>query len=92
MSKELKCGDLSDERSRTYDVLDTEGQRISRIVILDPVSVFYGPGHAFHRVFDGESTHLCPVPGVVKDPVSLEIIGYCFVSWIAKDKNKPCQW
>lgn len=92
MSEKLKCGDLSNERLRTYEVRDADGKTISKSTIINPVKLFYGPGHAFHRVFDGTVTRLCPVPGVVKDPVSLKIIGYCFVSWIPRSKKDPCGW
>ncbi len=88
----LKEYDLSKEKQREYRIQAKDGETICNIVILHPQKLFCGPGHAFHRVFDGEKTYLCPVPGVVKDPVSLEIIGYCVVSWINEDLKNPCNF
>lgn len=84
--------DLQCESQREYRIQVANGDTICNIVILHPVTLFCGQGHAFHRVWDGEKTYLCPVPGVVKDPVSREIIGYCIVSWVPEDAQKPCQF
>ena len=84
--------DISGEAQRNYRIQTIDGATICNIVILNPVTLFCGSGHAFHRVFDGETVILCPVPGVVKDPVSLKVIGYCTVSWIPADKSNPCKF
>jgi hypothetical protein len=90
--KPLKSGDLTNEKSRSYTIHLIDESHFHEIFIDHPVTVFYAPGHAFHRVFDGAKTILCPAPGVIKDPVSLEFIGYCEVSWEPKDKKNPCGW
>ena len=55
MNKELlNKGDLTNEQERDYMVIDTSGKVILHFGIKHPVAVYYGPGHAFHRVYDGE--------------------------------------
>ena len=88
----LKEADLSGEKSRTYRIQNRDGNLISNIVLLSPKKLFYGPGHSFHRVLVEDEVFLCPVPGVIKDPISLEIIGYCVVSWVPENINNPVQF
>lgn len=89
---DIKLHDIQKESQREYRIQTMDGRTVCNIVILNPVTLFCGAGHAFHRVWDGRKCYLCPVPGVVKDPVSLEIIGYCTVSWIPKDAENPVQF
>ena len=90
MSEELKCGDISDEKSRQYEIYGCGYGLIHVIHIDSPKKVFYGLGHTFHRVFDGESTVLAPAPGFMWH--GDKIIGFCEVSWVPGDPEDACQW
>lgn len=91
MSEKLKCGNISDEKSRCYTIYSLDDTEIHRTAIVEPKSVHYGKGHAFHRVFDGVQTILCPAPGFIWGECG-DICGYCELSWKPRDKENPCQW
>jgi hypothetical protein len=86
----LICGDVQDEKERSYQIFDAGGNIIHTTTIEKPKKVFFGKGHAFHRVFDGVSVILCETPGpIFKDD---KIVGYCELSWEPENKDDPCQW
>ena len=44
----------------------------------------------FHRVFDGQTITLCPVPGLlIRDG---QIVGFVVVSWEPRDLESPVQF
>ena len=88
---ELKCGIIEDENVRYYNIYDGDGEQVKQISIHDPEKVWYGKGHAFHRVYDGELVTLCPAPGFIWGECG-KIVGFCELSWEPKDKDNPCQW
>lgn len=87
----LKCSDISNEKSRTYKIYSREEGWVHIIHIKEPRKVFYGPGHVFHRVVDGDIVVLAPAPGFIWGKCG-EITGYCEVSWKPKDDNNPVQF
>ena len=93
MNEELKCGDISGERERTYRIYEHETNTIHEIVIDKPVKLFYykNGDHTFHRIFDGVSVHLAPVPGFIRDDCG-KVIGYCEVSWIPNNPEEPVKF
>ena len=94
MSEEnkLKCGDISDEKLRSYTIYSLAGSIIHKIEFPFPKKVFYGSGHAFHRVLDGVgAVTLAPAPGFIWGECG-DICGYCELSWIPQNIEDPCQW
>ena len=93
MSEELKSYDVSNENSRTYTIYSAEGVCYHEVYIKDPRKLFiYKDGdHAFHRIFDGDTVHLAPVPGFIWGSCG-KITGYCELKWVPKDKNDPCKF
>ena len=90
LEDQLQCHDISGERSRTYKILAIGGDVISKIYIKNPRKLFrYRSGHAFHRIFDGTTMHLAPVPGFIWGKCG-KITGYCEVTWVPKDSKNPC--
>lgn len=90
----LQCHDISGEKSRTYRIFTTAGEGIiHEIHIRNPRKLFCykGGGHAFHRIFDGITMYLAPVPGFIWGSCG-KITGYCEVTWEPKDKNDPCKF
>lgn len=91
----LKCGDISNEKQRCYTIYAGVGggncSLIHDIVIYNPEKVFYGKGHAFHRIFDGKQTILAPAPGFIWGKCG-KIVGYCELSWEPQNLEDPCQW
>ena len=87
----LKCGGVGDEHSRTYTIYKCGTGEVHHIHIEQPVKVFYGKGHAFHRIFDGRTVTLAPAPGFIWGECG-EIVGYCELSWEPKNLEDPCQW
>lgn len=86
MSEELKCSDISDEKSRDYVI---HAQGLIHVIHIDtPKKVFYGFGHTFHRVWDGHQTILAPAPGLMWHEG--EIIGFCEVSWVPGNPEDVC--
>lgn len=90
MANELKVGDISGEKSRTYTICINGIGVLHEIFIFNPQKVYYGPNHYFHRVFDGKETILCPAPGLLY--YHGEVVGFVEVSWESKDQENPCQW
>ena len=86
----LICGNISDEAYRTYTIYTCGQGLVHTFRFDDPKKVFYGPGHAFHRVFDGECVTLAPTPGFIREDG--KIIGFCELSWKPKNTENPCQW
>jgi hypothetical protein len=84
----LKEGSLTGEQGRAYEyTFFATGQTVN-IEFERPMRVFYGMGHAFHRVQDGEGTwHLCHAPGPIRDWDG-NIVGLCKVTW----KSAECRW
>ena len=89
----LKCCDISSEKSRTYRILATDEGVVNEIFIKNPIKLFLytDGGHAFHRIFDGVTMYLAPVPGFIWGACG-KITGYCEVTWEPKDKNNPCKF
>ena len=88
---EMRCRDLSDEKSRTYQVFLREIGFFHTITIDNPVSLYdYPSGHSFHRVWDGETLFLAPAPGIIRE--NGVIVGYCDLSWIPKNTDNPCKF
>ena len=80
---DLKCGDLTGEAYRVYEWIDLESGQPRDYQIIGPQKVFYGKGHNFHRVLDGDGiVHLVPAPGYLG----------CVIRWKPFDLNNPCQW
>jgi len=86
----LKCGDISDEKSRSYTVYACGEGNIHIVHISRPKKVFFGRGHAFHRIFDGECVVLAPAPGFIRE--GDKIVGFCELSWEPSNLEDPCQW
>ena len=88
----LRCYDISGEKSRTYRILAIDEGVVNEIFIKNPIKLFtYKAGHAFHRIFDGITMYLAPVPGFIWGSCG-KITGYCEVTWEPKDKNDPCKF
>jgi len=89
----LQCHDISNERSRTYVILGIGEGVVNEINIKNPRKLFCykGSDHAFHRIFDGTTMHLAPVPGFIWGSCG-KITGYCEVTWVPKDPKNPCKF
>lgn len=87
---DLKIGDISGEKSRVYKIYIDGLGLLHEIYIEHPQTVFYGPTHCFHRVFDGVKTFLCPAPGLLY--YHGDIVGFVVIEWESKDRENPCQW
>lgn len=90
--EEIKEYDISNEASRWYEYtfFGVNGG-FYRELIENPVSVFMGKGHVFHRVWDGEEVHLCHAPGPIWGDCG-KVVGICTVSWVPEDSKNPCRW
>lgn len=90
--KPVKEYDISKELSRTYLIYVLNGGGpLHETFIAHPKKLFWAEGHAFHRIFDGEKMHLCPVPGVLFN-TNGDIIGYVEVTWKPSEKSNPCNF
>jgi hypothetical protein len=88
----LKEGNLEGEISRTYEYVFLATGQTLNIKIELPVRVWYGKGHAFHRVQDKRGrVHLCHAPGPICDCKG-NIVALCKISWEPADPHKPVQW
>lgn len=89
----LKEYDISGEKFRTYIILAMGKGVVHEIHIKNPKKLFLykDGGHAFHRIFDGETVHLAPVPGFIWGSCG-KITGYCEVTWVPKDSKNPCKF
>lgn len=83
--KSMKELDISNEKSRIYTYLYFgQPETLVKIVIESPKKLYlYGKGHAFHRVFNGETVNLCHAPGPIRAG-DHNIVGHCFLSWVPK--------
>jgi hypothetical protein len=90
MAGKLNKGNIENELLRTYTIYTICGSMLHEIIIQNPVEVYYGKDHYFHRVFNGESVTLCPAPGLLY--YHGELIGFVEVSWVPRDIEKPCKW
>jgi len=90
MDSNLKHGDLTNERCRTYKVV-VDAKVVYEAVFCSPKGVYYGPGHQFHRIMDQHGVvHLVSAPGLIFHEG--KVVGYCEVKWEPANKDNPCRW
>ena len=88
----VKSHDIGGEAMRVYHYyLDGGDEPNHQVKIFEPVTLYCGLGHAFHRVWDGIQVVLCHAPGPIRN-IDKEIIGWCKISWIPRDPDNPVKF
>ena len=90
MSNEVTAYNISGELSRSYEYSFFMG-KTATLTIENPVTLWCGMGHAFHRIWDGEKVSLCHAPGPIRD-IEGNIVGLCKITWIPRDADAPCKF
>ncbi len=90
----MKNYDISDEAYRSYRVFlkpkDTPYfKEVYSVVIKTPKTLYWEPGHQFHRVWNGKYVTLAPAPGPIFDD-NKNIIGWVEMTWEPFDCDNPC--
>lgn len=91
MKEDVKPFDISGEKSRTYSYTFFGINQCMNVTIEGVKIVWMGRGHAFHRVWDGETMHLCHAPGPIKDREG-NIVGVSQITWLPLDPGNPCRF
>jgi hypothetical protein len=86
----VKKYDISGELSRNYEYSFFVNKNAT-VHIENPVSLYCGMGHAFHRVWDGATVHLLHAPGPIRD-IDGNIIGLCKITWVPRDGENPVKF
>lgn len=87
----LKEYKIDDEEKRVYQISVFGVGVVHEIHVDHPKILFMGEGHAFHRVYNGETVVCAPAPGVLRDHEGRPI-GFVTLIWVPREGEDICRF